>query len=71
LERANWFYSLAYNLTPVLTVEENVEVGSEISNEPLEINNILKQVSMIDKRKKSAYQLSRWEGNGSPLQGRW
>ncbi|WP_244151469.1 ABC transporter ATP-binding protein [Halobacillus dabanensis] len=47
-----------YNLIPTLTVEENVEVGLELSQQPLEMKDILQKVDMWDKKAKFPYQLS-------------
>lgn len=47
-----------YNLIPTLTVEENVEVGRELSKNPLEMKDILEKVGMWDKKDKFPYQLS-------------
>ncbi|MGP4061793.1 ABC transporter ATP-binding protein [Halobacillus sp. H74] len=47
-----------YNLIPTLTVEENVEVGGELSKQPLEMKDILLKVGMWDKKDKFPYQLS-------------
>lgn len=47
-----------YNLIPTLTVEENVEVGRELSQHPLDMKDILQKVDMWDKKDKFPYQLS-------------
>lgn len=47
-----------YNLMPTLTVSENVEVGSELSQNPLNMKGILEKVGMWDKKDKFPYQLS-------------
>ncbi|WP_226582826.1 ABC transporter ATP-binding protein [Halobacillus litoralis] len=47
-----------YNLIPTLTVKENVEVGQELSENPLEMEDILQKVGMWDKKDKFPYQLS-------------
>lgn len=52
------FVFQSYNLIPGLTVEENIEVGSEISINPLPIREILEGVEMTDKRTKLPHQLS-------------
>ncbi|WP_061320507.1 ABC transporter ATP-binding protein [Clostridium botulinum] len=47
-----------YNLIPNLTVWENVEVTSNISNNPRDIKEILKKVRLYDKRDKFPQELS-------------
>ncbi|MEC3885285.1 ATP-binding cassette domain-containing protein [Halobacillus litoralis] len=47
-----------YNLIPTLTVEENVEVGRELSQKPLDMKDILEKVGMWDKKDKFPSQLS-------------
>ncbi|KGP93260.1 ABC transporter ATP-binding protein [Pontibacillus chungwhensis BH030062] len=47
-----------YNLMPTLTVEENVEVGRELSQNPLKMKDTLEKVGMWDKKDKFPYQLS-------------
>ncbi|ACO85529.1 ABC transporter ATP-binding protein [Clostridium botulinum] len=47
-----------YNLIPNLTVWENVEVTSNISNNPRDIKEILKKVQLYDKRDKFPQELS-------------
>ncbi|WP_181350022.1 ABC transporter ATP-binding protein [Thalassobacillus sp. CUG 92003] len=47
-----------YNLIPTLTVKENVEVGRELSDHPLAMDDILEKVGMLDKQDKFPYQLS-------------
>ncbi|ACA56592.1 ABC transporter ATP-binding protein [Clostridium botulinum] len=47
-----------YNLIPNLTVWENVEVTSNISNNPRDIKEILKKVKLYDKRDKFPQELS-------------
>ncbi|UOQ42627.1 ABC transporter ATP-binding protein [Halobacillus salinarum] len=47
-----------YNLIPTLTVKENVEVGKELSSQPLDMEDILQKVGMEDKENKFPYQLS-------------
>lgn len=47
-----------YNLMPTLTVEENVEVGRELSQNPLNMKDTLEKVGMWDKKDKFPYQLS-------------
>ncbi|MBX0358634.1 ABC transporter ATP-binding protein [Halobacillus sp. Nhm2S1] len=47
-----------YNLIPTLTVEENVEVGRELSQQPLDMKDTLEKVGMWDKKDKFPSQLS-------------
>ncbi|WP_079479800.1 ABC transporter ATP-binding protein [Halobacillus salinus] len=47
-----------YNLIPTLTVEENVEVGRELSQNPLDMKEMLMKVGMWDKKDKFPSQLS-------------
>lgn len=47
-----------YNLIPNLTVGENVEAVSNISKSPLEIDEVLKAVSMLDKKYRFPKELS-------------
>lgn len=47
-----------YNLIPNLTIEENIEVVSEISQNPLEIDYVLDAVGLLDQKKKFPKQLS-------------
>ena len=52
------FVFQSYNLISNLTVRENVELGSELSNNPLNIKEILKEVGLIKHINKYPYQLS-------------
>ncbi|GAA0346386.1 ABC transporter ATP-binding protein [Bacillus carboniphilus] len=52
------FIFQAYNLIPSLTVYENVEVGAQISENPLTIEEVLEGVGMLDKKDKFPHQLS-------------
>ncbi|KUP06127.1 ABC transporter ATP-binding protein [Bacillus coahuilensis p1.1.43] len=52
------FIFQSYNLISTLTVRENVEVGKEISKEPLNIDEVLEKVGMLDKKNKYPHQLS-------------
>ncbi|MFC5649725.1 ABC transporter ATP-binding protein [Paenibacillus solisilvae] len=47
-----------YNLIPNLTVGENVEIVSNISKSPLEIDKVLKAVGMLDKKSRFPRELS-------------
>ena len=47
-----------YNLIPNLTVGENIEVVSNISKSPLNIDEVLKAVGMLDKKNRFPKELS-------------
>ena len=47
-----------YNLIPNLTVRENIEVGSYLSKNPLEVDTLLKTLGLYDHRHKLPTQLS-------------
>lgn len=47
-----------YNLIPNLTVGENIEVVSNISKKPLDIDEVLKAVGMLDKKYRFPKELS-------------
>lgn len=47
-----------YNLMPNMTVFENVEVGARLSDNPLDVNNVLKEVMLDDLFHQFPYQLS-------------
>jgi len=47
-----------YNLIPNLTVGENIEVVSNISKSPLNIDEVLKAVGMLDKKHRFPKELS-------------
>lgn len=47
-----------YNLIPNLTVMENIEVGAYLSDNPLEINELLKVLGLYEHRHKLPNQLS-------------
>lgn len=47
-----------YNLIPNLTVKENIEVGAYLSDDPLEIDDLLKTLGLWDHRNKLPNQLS-------------
>ncbi len=47
-----------YNLIPNLTVRENIEVSAELSNEPLNIDELLKMLGLTDHADKFPNQLS-------------
>ncbi|RLQ91130.1 ABC transporter ATP-binding protein [Falsibacillus albus] len=52
------FIFQSYNLISTLNVRENVEVGAEISENPLDIDDVLEKVGMLDKKHKYPHQLS-------------
>lgn len=52
------FIFQSYNLVPNLTIRENVELGSELSDNPLDINEIIKEVELLNHMNKYPYQLS-------------
>lgn len=47
-----------YNLLQTLSVEENVELGREVSNDPFEVSEIVEQVGLTSNINKFPYQLS-------------
>ncbi|MCR5431696.1 MAG: ABC transporter ATP-binding protein [Lachnospiraceae bacterium] len=47
-----------YNLIPNLTVKENIEVGAYLSDNPLNINDLLKTLGLYEHRHKLPNQLS-------------
>lgn len=47
-----------YNLVPNLTVAENIEVVSNISKSPLNLNEVLEAVAMLDKKHRFPRELS-------------
>ena len=47
-----------YNLIPNLTVRENIEVGAYLSDKPLEIDELLHTLGLIEHRRKLPNQLS-------------
>lgn len=47
-----------YNLIPNLTVEENIEVVSNISKSPLNTDEVLKAVDMLEKKRRFPRELS-------------
>ena len=52
------FIFQSYNLVPNLTIRENVELGSELSDNSLDINEIIKEVELLNHMNKYPYQLS-------------
>ena len=47
-----------YNLIPNLNVKENVEVGAYLSDDPLDVDDILKTLGLYEHRHKLPNQLS-------------
>lgn len=52
------FIFQSYNLISNLTVLENIELGTQLSNNSLEIDELLKTVNMYEQKHKFPYQLS-------------
>lgn len=52
------FIFQSYNLIPSLTVKENIELGKELSNQPLSIKELITQVGLENHAHKYPYQLS-------------
>ena len=52
------FIFQSYNLIPNLTIYENVELGAHLSENPLNINELLEVVGLLDMKNKFPYQLS-------------
>lgn len=52
------FVFQSYNLIPNLTVRENIELGKELSSNPLSIDEIIKIVELENHSNKFPYQLS-------------
>ena len=52
------FIFQSYNIIPNLTVEENIELGSHLSNNPLDIDEVIKAVGIENQKNKYPYQLS-------------
>lgn len=52
------FIFQSYNLISNLTVKENIELGKELSNTPLSMETIIKEVGLKDHVHKYPYQLS-------------
>jgi len=49
-----------YNLMPALTVRENVELASEITEDSLDVEEVLSQVGLEDRQHHFPSQLFRW-----------
>ncbi|HPF83570.1 MAG TPA: ABC transporter ATP-binding protein [Bacilli bacterium] len=52
------FIFQSYNLVSSLTVKENVELGKELADCPLDMDEVIKAVDLKDQRNKYPYQLS-------------
>jgi putative ABC transport system ATP-binding protein len=52
------FIFQSYNLIPNLTVKENIELGSHISNNPLNVDEMMNLVGLREHKNKFPYQLS-------------
>lgn len=52
------FIFQSYNLIPNLTVKENIELGSNLTGSPLDINRVIDIVGLKDHSNKYPYQLS-------------
>ena len=52
------FIFQSYNLVPNLTVKENVELGSTLSDNPLDIDEVIESVELKEQKYKYHYQLS-------------
>ena len=47
-----------YNLIPNLTVRENIEVGAYLSEQPLDVDELLHTLGLYEHQRKLSYQLS-------------
>ncbi len=52
------FIFQSYNLIPSLTVKENIELGKELSSNPLSVKKLIQQVGLENHAHKYPYQLS-------------
>lgn len=52
------FIFQSYNLLSNLTIKENIELGKELSSNPLDINKTIKSVGLDTQKNKYPYQLS-------------
>lgn len=52
------FIFQSYNLVSNLTVKENIELGKELSNHPLNMDEVIKAVDLKEQKNKYPYQLS-------------
>lgn len=52
------FIFQSYNLVSSLTVKENIELGKELSTNPLNMEDVMKSVELKEQKNKYPYQLS-------------
>lgn len=52
------FIFQSYHLIPNLTIEENILLGKQLSKNPIDIDEVLKAVDLINQKYKYPYQLS-------------
>ena len=52
------FIFQSYNLVSSLTVKENIELGKELSTNPLDMDDVMKSVELKEQKNKYPYQLS-------------
>lgn len=52
------FIFQSYNLLSNLTVKENIELGSELSDNPISVKEMIKEVGLNEHKNKYPYQLS-------------
>lgn len=52
------FIFQSYNLVSSLTVKENIELGKELSTNPLDMDEVIKNVELKEQKNKYPYQLS-------------
>ena len=52
-----------YNLIPNLNVQENIEVGAYLSDDPLDVNELMHTLGLYEHRHKMPNQLSGGHGN--------
>ncbi|MDD3453065.1 MAG: ABC transporter ATP-binding protein [Bacilli bacterium] len=52
------FIFQSYNLIPNLNIKENIELGAHLSSNPLNIDELIKEVELMNHKNKYPYQLS-------------
>lgn len=52
------FIFQSYNLLSNLTIKENIELGKELSSNPLNMDEVIESVNLADQKNKYPYQLS-------------